>query len=194
MAADIPSHPARSAWKDIMSENTPRQPGQPQPDGQQPSEFKPYGQPASGPQSSGQPSEFQPYGQPASGQQYGQQPYGQSYGQPGYPQQNQDGQSYQGQMVQDPGKVYGIISIILPFVGFGLVGLVLGIIGRIKSKRAGYKNVLALVGIILGAISVVVGILIIIAIVTAFGSIAEVCNNLGPGTHVQDGITYTCPG
>jgi hypothetical protein len=161
-----------------MSENNPPQSGRPEPygqPGQQPATPQPYGQ--------------QPYGQP------GQQPYGQSYGQqPGYPQQNFSAESYQGREVQDPGKVYGIISIILPFVGFGLVGLVLGIIGRIKSKRAGYKNVLALVGIILGAISVVVGILIIVAVVTALSQFGELCNDLGPGTHTQDGITYTCPG
>ncbi|MCU1573380.1 MAG: hypothetical protein JWO93_1462 [Micrococcaceae bacterium] len=162
-----------------MSENNPPQSGRPEPYGQPPAAPPPYGQPGQ------QPAAPQPYGQP-----YGQQPYGQ---QPAYPQQNFGAESYQGRETQDPGKVYGIISIILPFVGFGLVGLVLGIIGRIKSKRAGYKNVLALVGIILGAISVVVGILIIVAVVTALTQFGQLCNDLGPGTHTQDGITYTCP-
>lgn len=41
---------------------------------------------------------------------------------------------------QDPGKVMGILSIILPFVFLGLVGLILGIIGFVQSKKPGSKT------------------------------------------------------
>lgn len=146
---------------------------------------EPYGQPPYG---------QAPYGEPANGQppfgqtQYGRPPYGQmSYGSPA----SYGWQSYSAP-AQDPGKVLGIISIVLPFIGFGLVGFILALVGLTKSKRAGFKNTPAVIGIILGAISIVVGIALIILVAVALGSVFNTCQDLGPGTHVHDGITYTC--
>jgi len=108
--------------------------GQPQaPYGEQPQ--NPYGQPAA------------PYGQP---QPYGQQPYGQQpygYAQPTGPKTN----------------VMAIISLIAPFVGFGVVGLVLGIIALGQIKKTGEQGRgLALAGTIVSAASVLIGVIVII--------------------------------
>jgi len=92
----------------------------------------------------------------------------------------------------DPGKTLGIVSLILPFVGFGLVGLILGIVARKKSAAVGIKNGFALAGIILGAISTFFGIIGFALIVGGIGSLASKCAELGNGTHTVDGVTYTC--
>lgn len=92
----------------------------------------------------------------------------------------------------NPGHGLGIASLVLSLIGVGLVGLILGIVGLNKSKKVGQKNGLAIAGIIIGAINTVVVTLIIIF--TTLGAIALVskCNELGTGTHVQNGVTYTC--
>ncbi len=142
-------------------------PQQPAPYGQQP---EPYGQ---------QPA---PYGQ----QPYGQQPYGQ-----------QPQQSYQGATVQDPGKTMAIIAVVLPFIGFGLVGLILGIIAKSKSKKAGFKNTIALVAIIISSLAIVVSIIFAIVIGVYFADVAAQINEqCGPGgsrTFTFNGQTGTCP-
>lgn len=91
-----------------------------------------------------------------------------------------------------PGKTLGIVSVILPFVGFGLIGLILGIVAKVQSKKAGVKNTAAVVGIVLGAISVVVGLIVTIAIIAGITAMAQQCQQLGPGVHEQGGVTITC--
>tara|TARA_B100000378_G_C18020320_1_gene403954 strand:- start:673 stop:1308 length:636 start_codon:yes stop_codon:yes gene_type:complete len=55
---------------------------------------------------------------------------------------------------EDPGKTLGIVGLVFAFVGLQLIGLILSIIGHSKSKKAGYKNTVALVGIIINAVFV----------------------------------------
>ena len=65
-----------------------------------------------------------------------------------------------------PGKTLGIVSLILPFAGFGLIALILGIVALNQSKHVGYQNTPAIWGIILGGLSVVaVGALILLLVV-----------------------------
>lgn len=92
----------------------------------------------------------------------------------------------------NPGKTLGIVSLILSIVGVGLVGLILGIIGLNKSKAAGQKNGLALAGIIVGALNIVASIILIVVLASAATQLASKCADLGSGTHVVNGITYTC--
>ena len=149
--------------------------GQPQPYGQQ----TPYGQ-------------GQPYGQPAPyGQQttYGQeQPYGQQppYGTPnyGYP------GTYQAP-AQKPGKALGIGGLVLSCLFFlpyaSVAGLILSIIGLVKSRKANERNGPALAGIIIGAIvfllTLLATILIFVFAADVVMNIAEVCAEYGTGTH-----------
>jgi predicted cation transporter len=91
-----------------------------------------------------------------------------------------------------PGKTLGIVSVILPFVGLGLVGLILGIVAKAQSKKVGAKNTPAVVGIVLGAISVVVGLIVTIVIIAGISAVAQQCQQLGPGVHQSGGVTITC--
>lgn len=106
----------------------------------------PYGKQPSAPYAS-QPPAY-------SGQQPGQQP-----GQYGAP-------------AADPGKTMSIIAIILPFVGFSLVGLILGLVAKSKSKKAGYKNTLALVAIIISAVVLLISIIVGIWAISYFADVA----------------------
>ena len=66
---------------------------------------------------------------------------------------------------EDPGKTLGIVGFILSFL-VSLVGLILSAVGYSRSKRAGFKNGLALAGIIIGSINFVFGTLGFIAAIT----------------------------
>lgn len=100
---------------------------------------------------------------------------------------------------EDPGKTLGIVALILAFV-FQLLGLILGIVARNKSKAAGYKNGIATAAIWLSIVFMVLGLIIGIGAIVAggalfggfIGQVAEVCNELGPGVWEIDGATYTC--
>jgi hypothetical protein len=93
----------------------------------------------------------------------------------------------------NPGHGLGIASLIVSLVGVGLVGLILGIVGLNKSKKAGHKNGLALAGIIIGAINIVVVTIVSIVLISAAVTLVNKCKDLGSGTHVENGITFTCP-
>ncbi|MEO7374864.1 MAG: DUF4190 domain-containing protein [Terrimesophilobacter sp.] len=77
-----------------------------------------------------------------------------------------------------PGKTLGIVGLILAFV-FQLAGLICSIIALSQSRRAGYKNGIALAGIIVSAafivIGIIVGIVVVLVIVSACTSGAAVC-------------------
>ena len=117
---------------------------------------------------------------------YGSAPYGNA------PYGNQGGPA-----AVDPGKTMSIIAIILPFVGFGLVGLILGIIAKSKSKKAGYKNTLALVAIIVSILAIlttiIVSIIFIVAAVNVSNEIMEACQNGAESIRVN-GEVVSCSG
>lgn len=155
-----------------MSSNTPEQPF-----GQQPPSYES----ATPTESSTPTAQPGPYGQqpPAP---YGQQPqFGAPYGAPAV----------------DPGKTMGIIALILPFVGFSLVGLVLGIIAKVKSKKAGFKNTPALIAIIVSIVITIGSIIAIIVGITLFmnvtNEILEACQT-GAETVTINNQVISCAG
>jgi Ca2+/H+ antiporter len=64
-----------------------------------------------------------------------------------------------GQPAQDPGRTMGIVGLILA-IFCNLIGLVVSIIAFNRSKNAGFKNNIALAGIIVGAVLFVVGLIV----------------------------------
>jgi hypothetical protein len=73
---------------------------------------------------------------------------GQPYGTP----------QYGGPPAQDPGRTMGIVGLILA-IFCSLIGMVVSIIAYNKSKAAGFKNNIALAGIIVGAVFFVLGLI-----------------------------------
>jgi hypothetical protein len=72
-----------------------------------------------------------------------------------------------------PGKTLGIVGLILAFV-FQLAGLICSIIALTQSRRAGYKNGIALAGVIVSAAFIVIG---IIAVIVVIGLAVAVCTS-----------------
>src|SRR5215210_123597 len=60
---------------------------------------------------------------------------------------------------RDPGRTLGIVGLILAFF-CSLIGLIISIIAYRQSQQAGYKNNIAMAGIIVGAISLVLGLIL----------------------------------
>ena len=151
-------------------------------------------QPDQNPQPGGTPSGPPSYGAPQPGQPQ-QPPQAPQYGAPQAPQYNapQGGTPGYSAPAQDPGKTMGIVGLVLSFLGcLSIVGLILSIIAFNKSKKAGYKNGVALAGIIVGAIMLVISIVVGIIIGVTTSAVLEKGAELVPGTHFEDGVTYTC--
>ncbi|WP_413355318.1 DUF4190 domain-containing protein [Microbacterium sp. 1P06AB] len=65
-----------------------------------------------------------------------------------------------------PGRTMGIVALILAIIPFTqLIGLILGIVALVQSRKAGVKNGLALAAIIVSVVLMIVGIIIFFALV-----------------------------
>ena len=101
------------------------------------------------------------------------------------------GQPYIPQPATDPGRTLGIVGLILaPFAG--LIGLIVSLVALRRSKRAGFSNVPALLGTIVGALATLAILATIVVGGLAIGGAVDTCRDLGPGQHVVNGVTYTC--
>jgi hypothetical protein len=89
------------------------------------------------------------------------------------------------------GKTLGIVGLVLAFL-FSLAGLIVSLIARSQSKKAGVPNTPATVGIVISIIGLVIG--LIWAIVAIAGAIALIstCGDLGQGVHEVNGVIVTC--
>ncbi len=100
-----------------------------------------------------------------------------------------------------PGKTMGIVAFVVSLAGLifwviaPLVGLVLGIVAMVQSRKAGRKNGFALAAIIISAVLIVIGIImsifIIGIVVAATSEIARLCAEYGTGVHEINGVTVT---
>ncbi|MCR1982963.1 DUF4190 domain-containing protein [Cellulosimicrobium cellulans] len=168
-------------------------PDQPDQNPQQPG-GTPSGPPAYGAPQSGEPQ------QPPQAPQYGA-PQAPQYGAPQAPQYGapQAGTPSYAAPGQDPGKTMGIVGLVLSFLGcLSIVGLILSIVAFNKSKKAGYKNGLALAGIIVGAIVLVLTIIGSIVFFSTVGAVTQevldACSGVPSGTVVEvRGEPVTCP-
>ena len=78
-----------------------------------------------------------------------------------------------------PGKTLGIVAFILALlpIGLQLIGLILGIVALVQSKKAGRSNGFAIAAIILGALAVIIGLIAIFAFVVPSVNAAQACLN-----------------
>jgi hypothetical protein len=90
-----------------------------------------------------------------------------------------------------PGKTLGIVGLILSFFTT-IIGLIISAVALSQSKKAGFKNTPALVGVIIGSIGVVVGIIIAIVAIVTLVAVGNQCAQLGNGEHEVNGVTITC--
>ena len=90
-----------------------------------------------------------------------------------------------------PGRTLGIVAFVLSFFA-QLFGLILGIVALVQSKKAGRGNGFAIAAIIIGAISVVVGLIVTFAVIVPSLNAATTCLN-DPTAVVQVwGVDLSC--
>jgi hypothetical protein len=82
-----------------------------------------------------------------------------------------------------PGKTLGIVGLILSFL-VAIVGLILSAIALSQSKKAGFKNTPAKVGLILGIVFSVLWIIFWIFWGAVFAAIVSNCPEVSPGQYV----------
>ncbi len=59
---------------------------------------------------------------------------------------------------EDPGRTLGIVGLVLAIVA-SLIGLIISVIAYRKSKAAGFRNGIALAGIVVGVVTTVLSII-----------------------------------
>lgn len=93
------------------------------------------------------------------------------------------------------GRIMGFMALIFAFA-FPIAGAILGGIAMSQARRVGAKNPLATagfwIGLALTIIVIVVAVVIIVLSVGVFTSVFEICDQLGPGIHEYNGVTYEC--
>jgi hypothetical protein len=88
-------------------------------------------------------------------------------------------------------KIVAIVGFVFAFI-FSIVGLIVSIIARRQAARAGTTSKLATAGIVVSIVRLVLDLVAIGIVVAVLVGVAQTCADLGPGTHVRDGVTYTC--
>lgn len=99
-----------------------------------------------------------------------------------------------------PGRTMAIVALILAIIpGTQVIGLILGIVALVQSRKAGVKNGLAIAAIIVSVVLLIVGIIIIIALVSFAASVGgdlmtqvNACLEDPTGSVTYQGMTYTC--
>jgi hypothetical protein len=92
----------------------------------------------------------------------------------------------------DPGRVLGIIGLVLAFV-VSIAGIVVSAIALQESRRAGHSNGFAMAGLILSIVFTVIGLAVAVIAVFAVIATLQQCAALGPGMHqLGNGLTFTC--
>ncbi|MFK4788421.1 hypothetical protein [Microbacterium sp. ZW T5_56] len=97
------------------------------------------------------------------------------------------------QTTSDSGTILGIIALVLSVV-IAPVGLVMGIVGTVISRRRGARNVPAVLAIVIGAIVTLLWIALILFLVFVVAiPLLSACAEYGPGVHTLDnGSTLSC--
>jgi|GEM_PF-446592 len=91
-----------------------------------------------------------------------------------------------------PGRTLGIVALILAFF-FQLLGLILGIVALVQSRKAGVKNAPAVWAIALSIVFGVIGTIILIVVIAQTASFLAQCQGLDPGVYdLDNGGTITC--
>jgi hypothetical protein len=90
-----------------------------------------------------------------------------------------------------PGAGLGIIGLVFDFI-IAPLGLILSIVAKVQSNRAGIKNGIATAGIVLGIIFTIgQAILAVVIIAVSISGFSE-CDKLGNGSHVVGNTSYYC--
>ena len=92
----------------------------------------------------------------------------------------------------NPGHGMGIAGLVCAFL-VPLLGLILSIIAKGKSKKAGMGNGLALAGIIIGAFNTVVGTIVIVLFIMGLGAVSDCVDEINAAAQAgRSSSTVVC--
>ncbi|MCO7202300.1 DUF4190 domain-containing protein [Microbacterium sp. CnD16-F] len=99
-----------------------------------------------------------------------------------------------------PGRTMAIVALILAIIpGTQVIGLILGIVALVQSRKAGVKNGLAIAAIIVSVVLLIIGIIIFIALISFAASVGgdlttqiNACFEDPSGTVTWQGVTTSC--
>jgi hypothetical protein len=89
-------------------------------------------------------------------------------------------------------RTLAVLGLLLACIA-GPVGFVVSLVALIRSRRAGEKNTVALVGMIVGLATTAAFVAGVIYFQAVFAGQTGVCAELGPGDHDGAFGTFTCP-
>lgn len=90
-----------------------------------------------------------------------------------------------------PGKTLGIVAFVVSFFA-ALIGLILGIIALVQSKKAGRGNGFAVAAIIIGAVATIVSAIFFFALVLPSITAATTCLNDPTAIVTVWGVDISC--
>lgn len=94
-----------------------------------------------------------------------------------------------------PGRTLGIVALIVSFFA-ALIGLILGIVALVQSKKAGQGNGFAVAAIVISSVLIVVGIIVTILLITYASGLAneilQVCGSDPSGSVNLWGQSVPC--
>ncbi len=73
----------------------------------------------------------------------------------------------------NPGKVTGIIGIVLSFLFLAPIGLILSIVSTVQSHKARQSTVLGVVGIVLNALGMITGLILFAITIVAYSGVQD---------------------
>lgn len=99
-----------------------------------------------------------------------------------------------------PGRTLGIVALILAIVPFTqVIGLILGIVALVQSRKAGAKNGLAIAAIIISIVLLIISIIVVISLIALAASVGgdlmsqvNACLEDPSGTVTYQGVTMSC--
>ena len=86
--------------------------------------------------------------------------------------------------------IAGLALAILPVAN--IVGLILSIIGLRAARRESRSPVIGILGVVISSMTILGGLIATVVLVVVLSYTVAQCGDLGPGTHLVDGVTYTC--
>jgi Tfp pilus assembly protein PilE len=90
----------------------------------------------------------------------------------------------QPQPARSGSDVLGILSIVAPFIGMALIGIILGVIGINKAKREGRPTTLSRIGLILSSVFVAIALVGLLLVFLAVPSLQRNGRNTEKKNHV----------
>jgi hypothetical protein len=79
---------------------------------------------------------------------------------------------------ENPGQLFGILSVVFSLIGLAVVGIVMGVLSRNKSKAVGAPTTLGTVGLVMSIIFTILGLIwFVMAVLVSLAGVQEAAKN-----------------